>query len=216
MTLNVVVIVASLAIIAFMSLEILSPSLLHSDVVAVRFHFFVSVVFLLDFFVRMSRSRRKVRFFFMNFIFLLVSLPFLSFIVWFDWNVDTATEMVVRYLPFVRAIYGFMMVFRYLSRSRITNLFYTYLVLVIATTYFSSLLFYSVEKSVNPLVNTYGDALWWALMDMTTCGSHIVAHTTLGRVIAVILAASGMMLFPIFTVFITDVFSRNNVSNPDD
>ncbi|MFI3286985.1 MAG: ion channel [Rikenellaceae bacterium] len=207
--LNAVVIVASLAIIAFMSLEILSPDLIADGEVAVKFHFCVSLIFLLDFFVRMSRSKRKVRFLFVNLIFLLVSLPFLSFIEWFGWDVNKATEMIVRYLPFVRAIYGFMMVFRYITRSKITNLFYTYLVLVLATTYFSSLLFFSVEKEINPQVNTFGDALWWALMDMTTCGSNIVPYSSLGRVIAVVLAASGMMLFPIFTVFITDVFGRS-------
>lgn len=215
LTLNIVVIVASIAIIAFMSLEILFPEVIRSSATAVHFHFAVSVVFMSDFFIRMYRSRRRGRFFIGNFIFLLVSLPFLSFIVWFGWNIDTATELVVRYLPFLRAIYGFMMVFRYLTRSRITNLFYTYLVLVIATTYFSSLLFYSVEKGVNPNVDSFGDALWWALMDMTTCGSNIYAQTGLGRVISVILSASGMMLFPIFTVFITKVFSKNDRASPD-
>ncbi len=213
--LNVTVILGSVAIIVFMSLEILSPRLIHNDQSAVTFHFFISMLFLFDFFVRMGRAKRKVRFFFRNFLFFMVSLPFLSFITWFDWNVDQSTQLIVRYLPFFRAIYGFMMVFRYLTRSRITNLFYTYLVLVLATTYFCSLLFFAVEKGVNPDILSFDDALWWALMDMTTCGSNIVPTTAVGRVIAVVLAASGMMLFPIFTVFITNIFKRNDVNEPD-
>jgi len=63
---------------------------------------------------------------------------------------------------------------------------------------------------VNPLVNGYGDALWWAFMDVTTVGTNIVAVTTTGRVLSVLLAALGMMMFPIFTVCITNLIQQSN------
>jgi hypothetical protein len=40
-------------------------------------------------------------------------------------------------------------------------------------------------------------------MDATTVGSNIVAVTPVGRLLSVILAALGMMMFPIFTAYIT-------------
>ncbi|MDE5901588.1 MAG: potassium channel family protein, partial [Muribaculaceae bacterium] len=49
------------------------------------------------------------------------------------------------------------------------------------------------------------NALWWAAMDMTTVGSNIVAVTPVGMVLSVLLAALGMMLFPIFTVYVTNL-----------
>ena len=63
---------------------------------------------------------------------------------------------------------------------------------------------------MNPLVTDYGDALWWAFMDVTTVGSNIIAMTTTGRVLSVLLAALGMMMFPIFTVYITNLIQQSN------
>lgn len=85
---------------------------------------------------------------------------------------------------------------------------------LIATIYFASLAFYMFEHGVNNLVDEYSDALWWACMDATTVGSDIVAITPLGRVLSVMLAAFGMMMFPIFTVYVTDKIKTYN-RNPD-
>lgn len=63
---------------------------------------------------------------------------------------------------------------------------------------------------MNPLVVGYGDALWWAFMDVTTVGSNIIAVTVTGRVLSVVLAALGMMMFPIFTVYVTNLIQRSN------
>jgi voltage-gated potassium channel Kch len=65
--------------------------------------------------------------------------------------------------------------------------------------------FFVLEKGLNPPVQTYPDALWWAAMNTTTVGSNIIAVTRLGQVMSVILAASGMMMFPIFTVYVTNL-----------
>lgn len=80
--------------------------------------------------------------------------------------------------------------------------------MLLATVYFASLAFFVLEHKVNPLVTDYGDALWWAFMDVTTVGSNIIAMTTTGRVLSVLLAALGMMMFPIFTVYITNLIQR--------
>ena len=82
--------------------------------------------------------------------------------------------------------------------------------MLLATVYFSSLAFFVLEHRVNPLVNGYGDALWWAFMDVTTVGSNIIAQTVTGRVLSVLLAALGMMMFPIFTVYITNLIQQSN------
>lgn len=70
------------------------------------------------------------------------------------------------------------------------------------------MIFYDVERPVNDLVQDYGTALWWAFMDATTVGSNIYAVTTIGKILSVLLAAFGMMMFPIFTVYITDRIGR--------
>ena len=50
-------------------------------------------------------------------------------------------------------------------------------------------------------------------MDVTTVGSNIIAMTTTGRVLSVLLAALGMMMFPIFTVYVTQIYTRNRKSD---
>ncbi|MEG1587548.1 MAG: potassium channel family protein, partial [Bacteroidales bacterium] len=98
----------------------------------------------------------------------------------------------------------------WLSYNSISSLFVTYLTILLSTVYFSSLLFYSVEQNLNPLVTQYSDSLWWAFMDVTTVGSNIYAVTSFGKILSVVLAAMGMMMFPIFTVYITDRVTAEN------
>ena len=47
-------------------------------------------------------------------------------------------------------------------------------------------------------------------MDVTTVGSNIVAVTPTGKILSVLLAALGMMMFPIFTVYVTSLVQRAN------
>ncbi len=83
------------------------------------------------------------------------------------------------------------------------NSFRVYIALLFAVVYFSSLIFYAEERTVNPDVHTYADAIWWAGMCMTTAGSYIGEYTLSGKVMAVILSGGGLILFPVFTVYIT-------------
>ena len=72
-----------------------------------------------------------------------------------------------------------------------------------------------MEHGTNALVTGYGDALWWAFMGVTTVGSNIIAVTATGRVLSVLLAALGMMMFPIFTVYVTSLVERRNKEKQD-
>ncbi|MFQ8806616.1 MAG: hypothetical protein ACLR8Y_17920 [Alistipes indistinctus] len=47
-------------------------------------------------------------------------------------------------------------------------------------------------------------------MNVTTVGANIFAVTPMGKVLTVVLAASGMMMFPIFTVYITTKFQSTS------
>lgn len=72
-----------------------------------------------------------------------------------------------------------------------------------------------IEQKVNPEVKDYSDALWWAFMDVTTVGSNIIAITPTGRILSVLLAALGMMMFPIFTVYVTSLVQSANKKKED-
>lgn len=59
-----------------------------------------------------------------------------------------------------------------------------------------SVLVWFAERTSNPGLATYGEALWWAVVTVTTVGyGDVTPHTTLGRVIA-----SGLMITGIGTI----------------
>ena len=84
---------------------------------------------------------------------------------------------MLRFIPLVRGGYAMAIVVGWLTYNRASGLFVSYLTMLLATVYFSSLAFYVMEHGPNPLVKGYGDALWWAFMDVTTVGSNIIAVT---------------------------------------
>lgn len=205
--LNTLVILGSVAIIAVLSIELLSPTTILDEGDVLNFQLVVCGVFLADFFVRLWASEHKWRYLRRNWVFLLVSVPYMNIVHYSGVELSAGLYFVLRLMPLVRGGYGIAIVISYLTRSKLTTLFLTYIVTIIATTYFASLVFYSLEKGVNSSVTDFGDALWWAFMDVTTVGSNIYAVTSVGRVLSVVLAAAGMMMFPIFTVYITSHFS---------
>ncbi len=71
--------------------------------------------------------------------------------------------------------------------------------------YFCSLIFYQREAGVNPEVTSYWNALWWSAMNMTTVGCNIEPVTAIGKIVAVILPLIGMVILPLFTVYITNM-----------
>lgn len=207
--LNILVLLGSVAILAVLSIEMLSENITVSDKFLRNFHFAVCTIFLTDFFVRLYRRPRKLRFLFRNIFFLLVSIPFLNIIYIFHIEASPFTHLIVRLVPLIRGIYGIAIVIGWITTSRITSLFVSYIATIFATTYFASILFYSVEKGVNPMVKTYWDAaITWACMNVTTVGSDIFAVTRIGQLLSVFLAASGMLMFPIFTAYITTRFQE--------
>lgn len=135
---------------------------------------------------------------------------------YFDIEIGHVAGYVLRFVPFLRGGYALALVVGWFTSSRATSLFVTYLATLISGIYFSSLIFYVFEHGANSLVTDYNDALWWALMDCTTVGSNIVAVTPVGRVLSVLVAALGMMMFPIFTVYITSLITRYHSSTHDD
>lgn len=141
---------------------------------------------------------------------MLVAIPYQNIIEYYHIITSPELSYFLRFVPLVRGGYALAIVVGWLSYNKASGLFVSYLTMLLATVYFSSLIFFVLEHKVNPLVANYGDALWWAFMDVTTVGSNISAITVTGRVLSVVLAALGMMMFPIFTVYVTSLVQKSN------
>lgn len=207
---HIFVLLISLFLIIIISIDTFKNIAFYTMPRFMQVQFWICILFIIDFFVEWILSEKKWHYLATHFLFLLVAIPYNFIIDYFGWTFSSQITYLLRYIPLVRGGYALAMVVSWLTSNRATGLFLSYLLTLVATVYFASVIFFVFEQQINPLVNNYIDALWWASMDVTTVGSNIIAVTPVGRVLSVLLAALGMMLFPIFTVYITNIIQTRN------
>jgi hypothetical protein len=172
------------------------PTFRHSQLI-------VCLWFLAVFFVEMFAAESRWQYLRTHFIFFFIAIPYQYLIDLFGVKLSDEAVYLIRFIPLIRGGYVLALLVNWITNSRMSGIFFSYLIMLFSAIYFSSLVFYVLEHKVNSLVTAYHDAIWWACMDATTVGSNIVAVTPVGRLLSVILAALGMMMFPIFTAYIT-------------
>lgn len=208
--LHVAIMLLSALLIAIISIDTFRNVSFYREYEFQKWQFWICCFFMLDFVIEFLISENKWSYLKTHFIFFLVSIPYQAIIFRYNIQLSNEVEYLVRYIPLIRGGYALAIVVSWFTHNRATGLFFTYIIILFSTVYFSSLTFYLFEYKVNPLVLNYKDALWWAFMDVTTVGSNIVAVTGVGRVLSVLLAALGMMMFPIFTVYVTNLITHRN------
>lgn len=208
--LHVMVLVLALFLVIFISIDTFKNIAFYKQPEFMKLQFWICILFLFDFFLELMLAKRKWKYLWTHLLFLLVSIPYVSIIEYLGITFTPKVGYLLRFVPLVRGGYAMAIVVGWFTYNKATSLFVTYLTTLLATIYFGSMVFFVFERNINPLVHTYYDALWWAFMDVTTVGSNIIAVTTVGRVLSVLLAALGMMMFPIFTVYVTSLIKNYN------
>lgn len=208
--LHVIILLLSIFLVVCISIDTFHNEAFYEQPRFMKVQLWICVIFLFDFFIEYFISPNKQNYLATHFIFFLVSIPYNSIIDHYGWTFSPMLTYCLRYIPLIRGGYAMAIVVGWFANSKAAGLFITYLTTLLMTIYFASLAFFLFEKGVNPLVKTYSDALWWATMDATTVGCNIIAVTPVGRVLSVLLAAIGMMMFPIFTVYITNIITSHN------
>ena len=207
---NILTLIASLLLLASLSTEVLysrefaSFSSAYAWAMAV-----VCLIFLVDFFALMLSNSRPLQFFLRNIAMLILSIPYHAILSFLDIRPGHLATMVLSGVVLLRAVMALFITLRWLIESRTTRLLWAYIATVLLCTYFASLLFYEYESPVNSTVKSFGDALWWAAMNLTTVGAEIFPVTAIGKVICVLLPVLGTAMFPILTVYITSFYNRH-------
>lgn len=201
---NIVVLMLSTGLIVWISIDTFNRVEILSNHKYMQFQFWVCLVFIADFIVDFYYANNKRRYFWTHLLFLVISIPYLNIINYFGVELSQEANFFIRFIPLARGALAFAIVMSYVSSNAVTSLFTSYLTILIFVVYFASLIFFQVENPVNPQVNTYWTALWWSAMNMSTVGCYINAVTVTGRVIAVVLPVVGMIMFPLFTVYLTN------------
>lgn len=208
--LHVIILLLSLFLIVVISIDTFNNIPFITQDSYLRIQFWICMFFIADFILEFFLAKHKLYYLKTHFIFLIVSIPYLNIIDYYGFQFSPEITYFLRFIPLARSGYALAIVVGWLTSNKASSLFVSYLTMLLATVYFSSLIFFVLEQKVNSEVTNYGDALWWAFMDVTTVGSNIIAVTPIGRILSVLLAALGMMMFPIFTVYVTSVVQNAN------
>lgn len=201
--LGMVKLLAGVTLLVALSWEILGGDHHHLSTTYLTIQFFVCMIFLYDFLLRMLQSAHRGRFFVRHLFYLLISIPYLTLISWTGVRMTHDWGILVGLVPMLRAFLAMFIIVEWMVRgNRMQWLFTAYLFTVVVFTYLSALVFYDYEVTVNPKLEGFGNALWWAWMNVTTVGAAIFPVTAVGKVVCVLLPSLGMMFFPIFTTYI--------------
>jgi voltage-gated potassium channel len=168
-----------------------------------KIDYLVCAFFFYDFCQRFYRAESKLRFMRWGWIDLLSSIPALPM---------SGSARLYRVIRILRMLRGFrstktLVQYLYLKRSR--GVMGTVVVIVVLLLIISSIAILSFEKAPDSNIRTSGDALWWAASTITTVGyGDRYPVTSEGRIIAVLLMATGVVLFGTFTGFVTSFLTE--------
>lgn len=201
-------IVASIILVINISIETFRQDSVFEHSIYFDIQFFICIFFTTTFFIFLYLSDDKLKFITKYSIILLLCIPYLTILDYTSIRLTQEQVYLISFVPLLRGGVALVMLILLLVKRNTTALFISYNLLLFAIVYFISLIFFIYEQNVNPDVKSYGDALWWAGMSVTTLGSNIVPVTNMGKIMTIVLAATGMTAFPIFTVYLTSVVNR--------
>lgn len=214
--LHMVVLAVAVLLILIITRDIFENVSFLVDPQYLKMQLWICVIFMLDIVIDCVFGDHNWRVIAMNIVFFFLCIPFVNVIDYFDIHVTGEMLFILRLLPMLRAAYIIVQVTGTINSDKVSSLFRAYITLFIVIVYFSSLMFYVEEHSVNSGVDTYWSALWWTIMTLTTAGCYITEVTTVGKILSVVLSAGGLILFPVFTVYVANAVSGTSSSDDQD
>ncbi|MCM1076225.1 MAG: ion channel [Bacteroides sp.] len=208
-----VIIVLSILLIVFISIDTFSGVNFLENHRYMTFQFWVCIVFMVDFFIELGLAADKWCFIRSHFLYFLLSIPYLNLINILHISLTSEQLFFVRFIPLARGVMAMTIVVGAFSQNKLTSFLSSYIVSLASFIYLGSLLFYYCESGVNSEVTDFGLALWWACMNATTLGCDIYPVTVTGKILGCVLSVGGIVMFPLFTVYITSLITRYTKSH---
>ena len=208
--LNTISLAASVVLLVSMSIEVADRA---DDLLSEWYRVLQLVVCSIFFATALFRlliPRYRRRHWFRDVLFALLSIPYINILEWSGVELAARYERIVAFAPVLMSVMATVVILEWLIEGRKRRLMAAYILTVTMFTYISALLFYDCEMGVNSRLKSFGDALWWAWMDVTTVGAEIFPVTAVGKVVCVLLPVVGMMFFPIFTVYVSDYYDKKH------
>lgn len=206
---RLIVIILSIVLVALISLDTLRNISFLADRTYLRVQFYICLIFILDVIIEWIFTDKKKHYIATHIFFLLISIPYLNIVSRYHIQLPPEALYLMRFIPMLRAAYVLGIVTGVTAANWISSMFATYMIVLIMVVYFGSLMFFVEEHYINPEVKSYWSSLWWTMMNLTTTGCSIEPVTPTGKVLSVILSGGGLILFPVFTVYLTNVLKND-------
>ena len=202
--LHLAVLAGSIALIAFISYDTFRNVSFIENQRYLQAQFWICMLFLVDIVVEFIVSPRRWHYILTHIFFLILSVPYINILDYYGVELSGEMMYVIRFIPMLRAAYVLAIITGALTTTnRVSSMFIAYIALLLTILYFASMMFFVEEHKINPDCTSYPQALWWAIMSMTTAGCYIGEYTVTSKILSVILSGGGLILFPVFTVYIT-------------
>lgn len=206
----------SLLLVISISIDTFQGVPFYEDTHYLDLQFWICVLLIILFGLEVYNADNSWQYFGRHILFLILIIPYLTLFDWFGVSLSPEMEYLFRFIPLIRGYIAFTLIAYGLLRDLTAGLLITYIVVLFSFIYYCSLIFYVLEVDTNPMVTNFWDALWYACMTSTTAGCNIQAITAVGKIISVLLALAGMMLLPVFTVYLTDIISHGRITKSEE
>ena len=174
-----------------------------------RVDFGVCLIFLMDFFVRLTRAPSKRAFMKWGWIDFVTSLPMMG-----------PMRGAGRVIKILRAVRSIKLLMRYFIRSGKLSPLGTVMGISVSLVILSA---FAIIQFENPTdapegnIKNIGDAFWWAYVTITTVGyGDKFPVTSGGRIVAMVLMTAGVGLFGAFSGFVASLFIGTDIRKEDD
>lgn len=190
------------------SLFDLSPEM---DQMVDHLDFFICLIFMADFFIRLYQAPSKRAFLKWGWIDFVSSIPML------DSFRAGSLFRIFRVMRLLRAFRSVKVLSQYLLRNRSKNTFTTVAAVSCLLTMTGAILILNVEKNLPASnIKTPSDAIWWAVVTVTTVGyGDRFPVSDAGRAIAAVLMTAGVGLFGTFTGFVASMFVEPDIKREE-
>lgn len=207
---HTVILTLSVLLIVFISYDTFNNIPFLQNRLYMNFQLCVCIIFMLDFFLELFLTPHGQRHHYIRtrWLFLVLSVPYLNIIDSYNIPLSPGALYFIRFIPLARGALALVIVIGYISANKITGIFASYTSILVLTTYFAALIFYEREHPLNPHVTSYWSAFIYCSLQTTTIGSPIAPVTVVGKIISVILSFMGVMMYPLFTVYISSLLLK--------
>lgn len=207
--LDPIVVVASVVLLIALSIEIIGTPKGVFSRWYINMQGIICAIFLVDFFLIMFLEKRPFVYLISHLPILIISLPYLWLLPSFKHSINSEWSILLGLMPQLRAFLALYIVLRWIvKKPTVRRLFYAYVLTVATLTYIAALLFYNSEIEANEHLSSFGDAMWWAAMGLTTVGATITPITITGKILAVVMPLMGMMMLPIATSYLINIYRK--------